>query len=464
MRVLVIGINYAPERTSVAPFTTGLCEHLAAQGLEVKVVTAFPYYPDWRVWKGYRGSLFRRETINGVKVHRVAHYVPCEPSRLVQRLAYDISFAVTSFFAALFTGKCDVIYCSCPPPTVAFTAYLLSKIKRAPYIVKLTDLASDAALATGIMKPGLAIRLARAFEAFTYRKSLAVVCLCQGFIDRLKERGLGVERLLLIPDWGDTENIRPCEEDATFRAAHQFSSDQFLIFHTGNMGKKQNLINVLNAAQLARDEADVRWVLVGEGEERVDLEREISRRGLTNVQLMPFQPVDMLRQMYSSADLLLLNQTAAIEDAVIPSKLLTYMASGRPVVAAVSEKSEVARQVHRANCGIVVPAENPQALADAVVGLRRELKLRQQLGANGRAYAEAHFTKAQVLRRYHEFFQRVCPGLEGPTPAPRTAGDDFETRGDLQQTRGELAVKRTSSRPIAVEPERPAVTLPDTQP
>jgi hypothetical protein len=108
MRILVLGINYAPERTSVAPFTTGLCEHLAEQGHDVNVVTAFPYYPEWRVWDGYRGCWYRRESIHGVNVRRVWHYIPRTPSKLLQRLAYDLSFTLTAFFAALFLSAADV--------------------------------------------------------------------------------------------------------------------------------------------------------------------------------------------------------------------------------------------------------------------------------------------------------------------------------------------------------------------
>lgn len=410
--MLVIGINYTPEKTSVAPFTTGLCEHLAAHGFEVTVVTAFPYYPEWRVWDAYRGSFYRREVINNVKVLRVAHYVPRTPSSLIQRLTYDISFTINAFVAALLAGKCDVIYCSCPPPTVAFAAYLLSKVKRAPYVIKLTDLASDAALAIGIMKQGIAIRLARAFEKFTYHKALAVICLCRGFVDRLKARDVNEKKLIVIPDWADTENIRPSDDHLTFRLANHLPPNKFFVFHTGNMGKKQYLINVVNAAELSRDEVDVVWFLIGQGEERAHLEQEVSRRNLTNIKLLLLQPTEVLPQMYSSADLLVLNQTAAMEDAVIPSKLLTYMAAGRPVVAAVSDKSEAARQILVAKCGVVVPAENPQALVDAVLSLRKNPALCKELGANGRAYAEAHFTKAEVLREYDEFLGAVSQRLD----------------------------------------------------
>ena len=98
MRILVLGINYAPERTSVAPFTTGLCEHLAAQGHEVTVITAFPYYPEWKVWDDYRGRLWRKETVNRVRLLRVWHYVPRQPSRVLHSLALDGCFSAHAFF------------------------------------------------------------------------------------------------------------------------------------------------------------------------------------------------------------------------------------------------------------------------------------------------------------------------------------------------------------------------------
>jgi colanic acid biosynthesis glycosyl transferase WcaI len=416
VRILVIGINYAPEKTSVGPFTTGLCEHLAAQGHKVTVVTAFPYYPEWRVWDGYRGFLHRREIINGVIVHRVAHYIPQKASRLIERLAYDFTFTISAFIAALFTGRCDVIYCSCPPPTVGLAAYVLGKIKRAPYVIKLTDLASDAALATGILEEGFAIRMARALEGFIYQKARTVVCLCQGFIDTLTARGTPPEKFRLIPDWSDTERIRPVDANGTFRRANGFLREQFLILHSGNMGKKQNLMNVVSAAEASQGEKDLAWVLVGQGEELSALKRAAEDRAPT-LSLLPLQPAEALPQMYGAADVLLLNQIAAMEDAVIPCKLLTYMAAGRPVVAAVNENSEAARVIHRANCGVIVPAENPEALTAAILSLKRNPELRRVLGANARAYAEAHFTKASVLRTYDEFFlNTLCTTGLSPVP------------------------------------------------
>jgi colanic acid biosynthesis glycosyl transferase WcaI len=383
MQILVLGINYVPEKTGIAPFTSGLCEHLVGAGNTVTMVTAFPYYPGWKVFDGYRGSRYRRETVNGVDVRRVWHFVPSRPSRLWQRLAHDLSFTMNAFWAGLFTGECDVIYCCCPPPTLGVAAYLLSKIKRAPFVIKLEDLASEAALATGIMRDGI-----------------------------------GREKLLLISHWGDTERVRPLERSCRFRPAHNIPGDRFLVLHTGNMGKKQSLMNAIQAAELIGEEQKVEWLLVGDGEERPLLEQEAATRAPHQLRILPLQPVEILPHMYAEADLLLLNQKSTVEDAVIPSKLQTYMAAGRPIVAAVSARSESARYVHRASCGIVVEPEEPQALAEAVLRLAGDPELRKQLGANGRAYAEAHFTKSAVLEQYDVFFGQFDNGHSIAAAAP----------------------------------------------
>lgn len=404
MRILILGINYFPERTSVAPFTTGLSEHLAAQGHTVRVATAFPYYPEWRIWEEYRGRLTQREERNGVEIRRVRHYIPGRASSLVQRLLHDFSFTIAGLGAGLAAGSYDVVYCSCPPPALALAAFLLSRIKNVPYVIKLTDLASDAALATGILREGILVQCARAMEKLVYRQAEAVVCLCEDFREKLAQSGIPAERLHLIPDWGDTEAIRPVPSDGSFRKANRIAGEKFVVLHTGNMGKKQDLVNVVRAAALSRGDPNLLWVIVGEGEERALVASEVKSRGTDNVLLMPLQPVEELCQLYAAADVLLLNQKTAVKDAVIPSKLLTYMASGQPVLAAANSDSVASRLVLEARCGVVVKPEDPAGLVEGALRLREDYSLRMAMGASGRAYAERHYKKARVLDSYDQFF------------------------------------------------------------
>lgn len=404
MRILILGINYFPERTSVSPFTTGLSEHLAAEGHDVRVVTAFPYYPEWRTWKEYRGRITQFEVRNGVEIRRVRPFIPWRASSLAQRLLHDFSFTLLALIAGLAAGPCDVIYCSCPPPALALAAYVVSRIRNVPYTIKLTDLASDAALATGILREGFLIRCARAIERFAYRHAQTVVCLCDAFRARLAQDGIPADHLHRIPDWGDTEAIRPVRSDGSFRAANGIAADQFVVLHTGNMGKKQDLVNVVRAAELTRGDANLHWVIVGEGEERALIENATRAGNLGNLLVLPLQPAAGLCQMYADADVLLLNQKAAVKDAVIPSKLLTYMASGKAVLCAANADSEASRLIREAQCGEVVQPENPRILADGALALRANRFLRQTMGSNGRTYAENNYSKAQVLRLYDHFF------------------------------------------------------------
>jgi colanic acid biosynthesis glycosyl transferase WcaI len=406
MRMLVLGTNYVPEKTAVAPFATGLCEHLASSGNEVKVITAFPYYPEWKIWEPYRGKLYLDEEINGVSLRRVWHYVPSRGSTLRQRMIHDLSFTVGAFLAGLFAGGFDVIHCTCPPPTLALAAYVLSRIRRRPYVLKLTDLASDAAVATGILKEGFLVRIARLIEGFAYRKADRVVCLCQPFIEKLSARGIDRSKLLLIPDWGDIQRVYPIANATVFRNANRFTADQFLVMHTGNMGKKQELLNVVRAAELSQDVPGLVWILVGGGEERTAIEEAITRSKLQNIRMLPLQPVEMMAEMYSAADVLLLHQKAAVVDSVIPSKLLTYMAAGRPVLAAASRNSETARSVRRAECGVIIQPGDPGALVQTVLSLRNDPAGREKFGASGRSYVQQHFTKEKVLHEYDLLFSR----------------------------------------------------------
>jgi colanic acid biosynthesis glycosyl transferase WcaI len=420
MRIQLFSTNYIPEKNGMAPFSTGICEYLAGRGHEVTAVTAFPYYPAWRVWDGYRGRLFQKEQINGVTVRRVWHFVPRRPSNLLQRLAHDLTFTLSVFLGALFAGGSNVICCVCPPPTLAFAAYLLAKIRRRPYIIILADLASDAAMATGIMKDGPIVRLARSIEGFAYRNADKTVCICHGFVESLTANGIPAEKLALIPLWGDTENVYPTADASKFRAANEVAEHQFLIMHTGNMGKKQDLMNVVRAAELLKERTDVLWFLIGHGEERLVLDQYIREQKLTNVKLLPLQPAEELAEMYCAADVLVLNQRAAVVDSVIPSKLLTYMAAGRPVVAAVSDQSETSRYIDRAKCGVIVQPESPAALAEAVLNLKQACDLRHNLGANGRTYVEENFTKQKILREYEVLLSRYADGMKPGAEATKS--------------------------------------------
>ena len=409
MHLLVIGINYAPEQTSVAPFTTGLCEHLVKQGHHVSVITAFPYYPQWRIQDRYRGLVYKHEIINGVNVRRVIHFVPSKPRNLVQRLIHDISFSFNAFLAIPLIGAFDGIYCSCPPPFVPTIAFLASRMRGVPYAIKLTDLASEAATSLRIMQnKGKLAKLARKIEMFNYKHATGISVLCPAFKENLIRNGVPEKKISIVPDWADTKAIHPLPCENGFRRRTGISKDRYVALHIGNMGLKQGLDTVVEAAKISEASSNgILWLLVGDGEERRRLEQLAAGYNLLTLRFLPLQPSGAFLEVLASADVLILSQRANITDTVIPSKLLTYMAAGRPIIASVNSVSETARRIREAECGLIVEPENPLALVEAIQDLRGASAKAKCLGANGRSYVEQYFSKEAILKHYAHFMNNV---------------------------------------------------------
>lgn len=414
MHLLVMGINYAPEPTSVAPFTTGLCEHLVEQGHRVSAITAFPYYPQWRTYDGYRGLLYKYERINGVDVRRVIHFVPAKPRDLVQRLIHDVTFSFNAMLAIPPVGSLDGIFCSSPPPFMPTVAWLASRLHGVPFAMQLTDLATDAATSLGMLnREGWLVRGAHALENLNYERAAGISVLCSGFRDKLIRRGVPAEKIGIVPTWADTETIRPLPRENDFRRRNGLAVDDFVMLHAGNMGLKQGLHTVVEAARLSEASyTRAKWLLVGDGEERRQLQESAAACGLSALRFLPLQPAETFPSVLAAADVLLLVQRADVTDSVIPSKLLTYMAAGRPIVASVNKDSEVARRIQEGDCGLIVPPEDPHSLVDAIQYLRAAAVEAQRLGHNGRVYVEERFGKRTVLGLYDRFLATVFPRFD----------------------------------------------------
>jgi glycosyltransferase involved in cell wall biosynthesis len=224
--------------------------------------------------------------------------------------------------------------------------------------------------------------------------------LCEAFKDALVSNGYNAGRIHVIPSPIDIDRVRPVGPSARFREANGLTAADFVVLYSGSMGLKQGLVNVIEAArETARKAPNVKWILVGDGEVKSTLQQLIHHHTLDNfVKLLSLQPEDEMPVMFASADLLLLNQVGAVKTTVIPSKLLTYMAAGRPILAAVNPESQGAHLLRRATGGMIVNADNPHALATAVLELRtRDCGELLEMGRRNRTFAEQHFDSKRIL-------------------------------------------------------------------
>jgi colanic acid biosynthesis glycosyl transferase WcaI len=254
----------------------------------------------------------------------------------------------------------------------------------------------DAALSVGIMREGRAIRLARNLERFVYSRADLIAVISKGFADNLISKGVPTAKLRVLPNWVDTARYVSAR-DARVREALGASNGETLVVHAGNMGAKQGLETVVDAARELAHEAIV-VALVGDGNNRTALEARAERIGSNNLRFFPIQPD--LPATLAAADGLVLAQRGKVVDSVAPSKLLSYMAAGKPIIAAVNEASEAGRMIRSAKCGIVVPPEEPMALAAAIRDLHSRPEHWQSLGVAGRLHAIRHYERSDVLGQW----------------------------------------------------------------
>jgi colanic acid biosynthesis glycosyl transferase WcaI len=397
MRILLVGLNYAPEVVGIGPYTTELAEHFAASGHKVSVLTSFPYYPHWRIDTRYeRKRPFLVEMINGVRVIRSPILLPGRKQSAFRRILFDSSQSVTALAGSVGVGRVDTVICVSPPLQLGVTAWLIARSRGARFLLHLQDLVPDAALSVGLMREGAAAGIARRLERFVYTRADLITVISQGFLDNLVCKGVATEKLRLLPNWVETGRFRAVPDPAV-REALGAPDGETLVLHTGNMGAKQGLETVVDAAAELEGERVV-LTLIGDGSNRAALQRRAAGLSLTNIRFLPLQ--SDLPATLAAADVLVLAQRGAVVDSVAPSKLLSYMAAGKPIVASVNERSEAGQMIRRAKCGVVVAPEQPRALADALRDLHRRPDSYHNLGPAGRRHVAEHYERSRVLEQW----------------------------------------------------------------
>jgi putative colanic acid biosynthesis glycosyltransferase WcaI len=394
-RILVIGINYRPELTGIGPYTAGLAEYLAMRGHEVTVITGLPHYPDWRIAKGTSRTLTRTESINGVCVVRTAHYVPSRQDA-VRRAVYEGSFGLTALLAGISLDRPDAILGIVPSLSGGMLARVLSARHRAPYGLLFQDLMAPAASQSGIAGGGAVANATARAEAWASAGARAVGVVTKSFEPYLRSIGVPLDRIHQVPNW--TNLSKPAMPVPETRTHFGWSPGDQIVLHAGNIGLKQGLEQVVRAARLcAQRDAHVRFVFSGGGNQASAIER--SARGLSNVSFLGVQPDGTHASLLAAADVLLLSEHPAQIDMSLPSKLTSYFAAGRPLVAAVADGGASASEVERSQAGLRVRPGDAEGLLAALTRLRVDPSLARKLGAAGAAYAEKHTTQSANLAR-----------------------------------------------------------------
>jgi len=408
MRILILSINYWPEETGIGAFTTYRAEHLASAGHDVTVCTTFPYYPEWKVSREYAGRLLSTEERNGVRIVRSYAYVP-NPVTSMKRVMHEASFIATSFARALGQTRPDVLFVVSPPLGLTLSAIVLSRMWRTPYVFEVEDLQPDAAADLGMLPPW-ALKVMYKVESAAYRNAALVSTLTEGMRAKIISKGIAAEKVELFEPRADETlfEIAP-EEGAKFRKRHGLGA-KFIVTHSGNMGMKQGLEVILDAADRSHDDESTIFLLVGDGAARNRIEARAREMQLENVRFMPVLDSMEYRGLLAASDVCLVTQLKTVSDIVFPSKTVSYLAAGCAVVGSVNAASEVARAIMESRAGLVVEPENAQNLSHAIGTMRQ-----QDLScykARAREYAGQRWAPARVLGHLERTLVSVANGSE----------------------------------------------------
>ena len=410
LRLLFLGLNYTPELTGIGKYSGEMMEWLASRGHEVHVVTAPPYYPAWRVSKGYSQWRYRRErSAAGVEIYRCPLWVPRNPKGGT-RVTHLSSFALSSLpvMLAQVAWHPDLVLTVEPAFACAPVALLVARLCGAPTWLHVQDFEVDAAFELGLLPSGgWAHELAQSCEDIIRSGFSQFSTISQSMMARLEQKGIESERITFFPNWVDVEAIRPLDGPNALRAELGIGQDDVALLYSGNMGAKQGLEILPQLAERLRDHAHLRFVFCGDGVYREQLEQGVA--GLTNVTFLPLQPLERLNELLNLADIHLLPQRAGAADLVMPSKLTGMLASGRPVIATAAPETQIASAVE--GHGIVVAPGDVEAMAQAAVLLAENAALRKRMGNAARGFAVRDLARDPVLLRFESALSGALVGV-----------------------------------------------------
>jgi putative colanic acid biosynthesis glycosyltransferase WcaI len=387
MRVMIFGALYEPDLGPSAPLFTLLCENLVLLGHDVTMITFAPRGPSGRVLAEYQGKLLSKSKENGVNLIRVTQPY-FDRSKLPLRMLQNIYFQLGATLAGL-GQQYDVVMAASSSLTAWLPFASMVVLPRKPAIYSVYDVYPKVGIALGVFRNNLVIRLVSSMERFCLKNATVVRIISDSFRPDLRALGVPDKKMVLIYDWVDTDLVHPLPRDNAF-AREQNLTDQFVVLYAGNLGLSQGLKYVLTAAETLFNHKEVTFVFVGDGANRESLVTEAEQRHLTNVKFIPFQPRQRLPEIMATADVSLISLQRGIGFSSMPSKTFSILASGRPVVACIDEGSETWHLISRAEAGLCVPPENPSALAEAILILKKDHILREQMGRNGRNWAVKH--------------------------------------------------------------------------
>ncbi|HWW60987.1 MAG TPA: glycosyltransferase family 4 protein [Thermoanaerobaculia bacterium] len=399
MNIAVYSHYFVPEIGAPSARIHDLAREWMRAGHRVQVATCFPNHPTGRLYPGYRSAIHQCETIDGIEVHRHWSYITPNKGFLKKTVGH-VSFMLSSWLSARRVKGADVIIGTSPTFFAAIAAERIAAWRKRPFVMEVRDLWPAVFVDLGVLKNKLLIRALERMELWLYKRAARVVTVTESFREDLIRRGVPAEKVKTIRNGANLEQWDASRDDGGLRKRLGLES-KFVALYIGAHGISQALSAILDAAKQLRDAQDIEFVFVGEGAEKDMLVRRARDEGLTNVRFLDPVGKDEVRQFYAMADACLVPlRDIPLFDTFIPSKMFEMMAMARPVVASV--RGEAAAILAESGGAIVVPPEDSAAIAHALREIARDRKAAEAMGARGRAFVAANYSRRALAAQYLE--------------------------------------------------------------
>jgi colanic acid biosynthesis glycosyl transferase WcaI len=395
-RILIIGINSRPEFTGIGRYTGEMLTWLAGRGHDVTMITAYPYYPYWKIQKPYSGWLYKKETpLPGLTLYRCPLYVPSVPTGL-KRMIHEGTFFMSAFLVIvklLFKRPYDTVFTIAPPFHLGFLALFYRFFKGSPIVYHLQDLQIDAAKELGILKSGPLFSVLFSLEKFILKKADIVTTISVGMHERILNK---VKRsVVLFPNWVDINLYYPIKERDDLKRKWGFLSGDRLVVYAGSIGEKQGLDMLLHIAATLGIHKQIKFVICGTGPFKEKLSTLAAELGLNNVYFFPLQGDDVFNDFLNIADVHLVLQKGDAGDLVMPSKLTTILSTGGLTIATANPGTTLYEVITAHEMGIIVSPDNEVELSNAIVDCFEYDHSQKRI--NARNFAERHLNKDVIL-------------------------------------------------------------------
>ncbi|MBT9187522.1 WcaI family glycosyltransferase [Zobellia russellii] len=408
--ILFIGYNYSPELTGIGKYSGEMMEWLAEQGHQCTVLTAYPYYPYWKIQQPYRKNRFwyKNEVQHfasggTLKVMRCPMYVPNQPSGL-KRMLLDTSFSISALARMqplLLQKKYDWVISISPSFQSGLLGSLYKNLRGAKHLHHIQDLQIEAAQDLGLIKNPRLLKLLYATERYIFKHSDVVSSISDGMMDRIEKKA--EKPLLFFPNWTDTNSFYPITENCgSLKEKFGFAPDDWVVLYSGAIGEKQGLETILHTARSLEGHKRLKFAICGTGPYKETLISLANEMGLTNMHFLPLQPKEDFNDFLNMANLHLVIQKEKASDLVMPSKLTTILSVGGLALITANKSSSLHKIVTKHKMGLLVNAEDQQALNDGVLNafLSNE---NNSIKKAARAYAEEYLAIGKIMKSFeHE--------------------------------------------------------------